>query len=627
MNKGKLSINSENIFPIIKRWLYSDHNIFARELISNAADAITKLRTLAAAGEYQAKDDEKFEIFVIKDEANSVLRFIDNGIGMNADEIKKYINDIAFSGAEDFLAAYKDKAESDQIIGHFGLGFYSAFMVASSVEIHTLSYREGSEAVHWKCDGGTDFEMGASDKKSRGTEIVLHIADDSKEFLTYSLDAAIRTYCSYMPYPIYVMSSDEYKKLSDADPAASAPLPINDTNPLYLKSPGQCTDEEYKEFYKKAFFDFKDPIFWIHLNMDYPFNLKGIIYFPKAKSEYEFAEGRIKLYNSQVFVADNIGEVIPEFLTTLNGVIDCPDLPLNVSRSALQNDGFAKKIRDYIGKKVADKLRALSTSDRHAYEQDWSDIGSYIEFGVIRDAKFSEQMKDNLLFMYVDGSFATLSELKSANTGHESNSAEKSDSTGTDDADETESKTGESQEITIFYTTDPIRQAQYIEAQEAEGNRVVVLRHAIEQALISHLEATEQNLKFKRVDSISDSTAGDAEELSDDKKALFDSDTLIRQFKDTSVAAMFAQPEEDRRNEVFAKLYGIDLGAAKKKLILNKNNPTVAKILAATDVADEDVRLAAKFIEALARISTDDFTKEQMQEFAKISGEVLNRLV
>lgn len=620
MKNGKLSINSENIFPIIKKWLYSDHDIFARELISNASDAITKVQKLSTLGEYTLPANEEYRIYVVKDRENNLLRFIDNGIGMTAAEVEKYINDIAFSGATDFLNAYKDKTDSDQIIGHFGLGFYSAFMVASAVEIDTKSYKRDEAAVHWKNDGGIDFSMEESERMARGTEITLHISEDSKQFLEDKLDMTIQKYCSYMPYPIFIMDAKEFDALEhpfvldgESDTKRS---PINDTTPLYLKSPASVSDEEYKEFYKKAFFDFKDPIFWIHLNMDYPFNLKGIIYFPRAKNEYEFAEGHIKLYNSQVFVADNVNEVVPEFLTVLSGVIDCPDLPLNVSRSALQNDGFVRKISDYIGKKVADKLRAVSTKDRKVYEDSWKDIGPFIEFGVIRDEKFSEQMKDNLLFQFTDGQFATLDELKEENP--------------------------------IYYTTDVMRQAQYIEAQLSEGRRVVILKHKIEQALISHLEMSDENLKFKRVDSIE----GDEEALPSGIDALFGASVSATEMKDTGICAMYVQSEQARRSAEFAKLYGFNFGDDKekeRKLVINKNNPIIIKLLsllsesgknpqnedehkaetpAEKSVAvSEEARLVANYIESLARISSDEFSKEEMKEFTRLSNEVLGKVL
>lgn len=620
MKNGKLSINSENIFPIIKKWLYSDHDIFARELISNASDAITKVQKLSTLGEYTLPANEEYRIYVVKDRENNLLRFIDNGIGMTAAEVEKYINDIAFSGATDFLNAYKDKTDSDQIIGHFGLGFYSAFMVASAVEIDTKSYKRDEAAVHWKNDGGIDFSMEESERMARGTEITLHISEDSKQFLEDKLDMTIQKYCSYMPYPIFIMDAKEFDALEHPfvldEESDTKRSPINDTTPLYLKSPASVSDEEYKEFYKKAFFDFKDPIFWIHLNMDYPFNLKGIIYFPRAKNEYEFAEGHIKLYNSQVFVADNVNEVVPEFLTVLSGVIDCPDLPLNVSRSALQNDGFVRKISDYIGKKVADKLRAVSTKDRKVYEDSWKDIGPFIEFGVIRDEKFSEQMKDNLLFQFTDGQFATLDELKEENP--------------------------------IYYTTDVMRQAQYIEAQLSEGRRVVILKHKIEQALISHLEMSDENLKFKRVDSIE----GDEEALPSGIDALFGASVSATEMKDTSICAMYVQSEQARRSAEFAKLYGFNFGDDKekeRKLVINKNNPIIIKLLsllsesgknpqnedehkaetpAEKSVAvSEEARLVANYIESLARISSDEFSKEEMKEFTRLSNEVLGKVL
>lgn len=615
MKQGKLSIHSENIFPIIKKWLYSDHDIFARELISNSSDAITKLMKLSGIGEFKQPVDEEYRIYVIKDAENNTLTFIDNGIGMTEEEVNKYINDIAFSGAEDFLAMYKDKSDAEQIIGHFGLGFYSAFMVSTTVEIDTLSYKKDAEAVRWINHGGIEYEMTESDRILRGTAITLHLSEDSKTFLTHDLDRAIMKYCSFMPYPIFVLTAEEFRKLeypfrafpetqtenkeqvngTEAQNAA-APQPVNDIHPLYLKQPTSVTDDEYNEFYKKTFFDFKDPIFWIHLNMDYPFRLKGIIYFPRAKNEYEFTDGHMKLYNSQVFVADNVNEVVPEFLRVLNGVIDCPDLPLNVSRSALQNDGFVKKISEYIGKKVADKLRIVSTKDRKAYEDSWKDIGPFIEFGVIRDEKFSEQMKDNLLFQYTDDTHATLSELKEA-----------------------------AEEKTVYYTTDPMRQAQYIEAQLGEGNKVIILKHAIEQALISHLEMSDPGLKFRRVDSIE----GDGESVTEHLQELFGEDTVFIDMKDESIPAMYLQSEDARRGSEFAKLYGLDIGLNKdqRKLAINRNNKMIEKLLSSESNQAENHQLVADYIKSLAKISSDQFTKDDMREFTKLSNEVLGKVL
>ncbi len=635
MKQGTLSINSENIFPIIKKWLYSDHDIFARELVSNGVDAITKLKKLAGIGEFDKAENEEYRIIIVQDEKNATLQFIDNGLGMTAEEIEKYINDIAFSGATDFLEKYKDKSDTEQIIGHFGLGFYSAFMVSTKVEIDTLSYKEGAKAVHWTNDGGTEFTLDETNRTLRGTEITLHIADDSKEFLSFQLRSAISKYCSYMPVPIYILSAEEYEKfpnpflaeiskpvdkamtedsakgehkestdttkkvtseetVTEAEKEPRLPAPINDTHPLYLKRPNEVSDEEYKEFYRQAFMDFKEPIFWIHLNMDYPFNLKGIIYFPRAKNEYEFAEGHIKLYNTQVFVDDNVNEVTPEFLTVLNGVIDCPDLPLNVSRSALQNDGFVKKISDYIGKKVADKLKGLSKNDRELYESSWKDIGPFIEFGVIRDEKFAEQMKNNLLFEHIDGNHLTLKELKDA--------------------------VGEN---SIYYTNDPMRQTQYIEAQRKENHTVVVLKHTIEQALMSHLEMTEEGLTFKRVDSVDEEKK---EEVGETLAPLFQSKVSLIALADEMIPAMFVQDENSRRSMEFAKMYGIDMPSAEKSLVLNKNNSIVKKLIEAENTNDE-TKMVAEYIESIAKISSDDFTKEDMNKFTKISNAILNKLL
>nr|MCR5082646.1 molecular chaperone HtpG [Parasporobacterium sp.] len=515
--KGSLSINSDNIFPIIKKWLYSDHDIFVRELISNGCDAITKLKKLDMMGEYSIPDDNKFAIKVIASAKNKTLTFIDNGLGMTADEVEEYINQIAFSGATDFLEKYKDKANEDQIIGHFGLGFYSAFMVADEVEINTLSYKEGAKAVHWTCDGGTEYEMEDGDKTTVGTEIILHLNEDCLEFANeYRLQEVIEKYCSFMPTEIFLENADEQKtenieesELLDTDeviekytePAKTQeiekedgtketteiapekkmakivkrPVVLNDTQPLWAKHPNECTEEEYKEFYHKVFRDYKEPLFWIHLNMDYPFNLKGILYFPKVNLEMEDLRGTIKLYNNQVFIADNIEEVIPEFLMLLKGVIDCPDLPLNVSRSALQNDGFVKKINDYITKKVADKLSGMCKTDKDNYIKYWDDISPFIKFGCLKDEKFCEKMSEHILFKNIDDEYLTLTECLEKNK--------------------------EKHENTVFYVTDKIAQSQYIAMFKKEGIDAVMLTQNIDSAFITQLEQKNEGVKFLRIDS------------------------------------------------------------------------------------------------------------------------------
>ena len=515
---GSLSINSQNIFPIIKKWLYSDHDIFYRELISNGCDAITKLKKLAMIGEYNEPDDADYKVVVKVNSTDKTIKIIDNGLGMTADEVNQYINQIAFSGAEAFLEKYKDKANDDQIIGHFGLGFYSAFMVADKVTIDTLSYTDGAKPVHWECDGGTEYDMKEGSKTTVGSEMTLYLNEDSYEFANeYRAREVIEKYCSFMPIPIFLEKEDgepQYETIDEDDvkdtdtviehiveeakteevekddgttetvetvPARKKakilkrPVALNDTTPLWNKHPNECTEEEYKEFYRKVFHDYKEPLFWIHLNMDYPFNLKGILYFPKLNTEYETIEATVKLYNNQVFVADNIKEVIPEFLLLLKGVIDCPDLPLNVSRSALQNDGFVKKISDYITKKVSDKLSGMYKTDKENYEKYWDDINPFIKFGCLRDEKFAEKMNDYIIFKNIDGKYLTLKECLEENK--------------------------EKHENTIFYASNETEQSQYINMFREEGIDVVILNQSIDQAFITTLENKNEGLKFARVDA------------------------------------------------------------------------------------------------------------------------------
>ena len=520
---GNLSINSQNIFPIIKKWMYSDHDIFYRELVSNACDAITKLKKLSMIGEYEAPDDIDYKVEIKLSANDKTIKIIDNGIGMTKEEVDEYINQIAFSGAEAFLEKYKDKANDDQIIGHFGLGFYSAFMVADKVTIDTLSFKDGAESVHWSCDGGTEYDISEGTKTTPGTEITLYLNEDSYEFANeYKAKEVLDKYCSFMPVPIFVTNEDAgeqteeipeeevtekdtvldtfikdavteevekedgTKETVEKVPAkkmakiVKRPVAINDIHPLWTKHPNECSDEDYKEFYRKVFHDYKEPLFWIHLNMDYPFNLKGILYFPKINTEYESIEGTIKLYNNQVFVADNIKEVIPEFLLLLKGVIDCPDLPLNVSRSALQNDGFVKKISDYITKKVADKLSGMCKTDKENYEKYWDDINPFIKFGCLKDEKFAEKMNDYIIFKNLDGKYLTLKECLEENK--------------------------EKHENTVFYVTDEIEQSQYINMFKNEGIDAVILTHNIDQPFITNMESKNENLKFKRIDAdLSDS--------------------------------------------------------------------------------------------------------------------------
>lgn len=556
---GSLSINSDNIFPIIKKWLYSDHDIFYRELISNGCDAITKLKKLELMGEYSAPEDNKYQVKVIVSAKDKTIKFIDNGLGMTADEVNEYICQIAFSGAEAFLEKYKDKANEDQIIGHFGLGFYSAFMVADRVTIDTLSYQEGAKPVHWECDGGTEYDMEEGTKTTRGTEITLYLSEECNEFANeYRAKEVIEKYCSFMPVEIYVENADageQYQtinedELLDTDkvvetiveeakteeiekedgtketvetvPASKKlkivkrPVPINDTTPLWTKHPNDCTEEQYKEFYRKVFKDYKEPLFWIHLNMDYPFNLKGILYFPKLNTEYDTIEGTIKLYNNQVFIADNIKEVIPEFLMLLKGVIDCPDLPLNVSRSALQNDGFVKKISDYITKKVADKLTGMYKTEKESYEKYWDDINPFIKYGCLKDDKFYDKMKDYILFKNLDGKYLTLPECLEENK--------------------------EKHENTVFYVKNETEQGQYIKMFKEAGLDAVILTHNIDSAFINHIEQKNEGVKFLSIDSDLTETFKE-EQTEDEAKALKD--------------------REDKLSEVFKKALGNDKLAVK----------------------------------------------------------------
>ena len=591
--QGNLAINSENIFPIIKKWLYSDHDIFIREVVSNACDAITKLKKLDLMSEASLPDDYKAKIEVEVNPEDKTITFTDNGLGMTADEVKEYINQIAFSGAADFLEKYKDKANEEQIIGHFGLGFYSVFMVADSAEIHTLSYKEGSEAVHWESDGGLTFEMGPSDKDTVGTRIILHLNEDSYEFANeYRVREVLDKYCSFMPVEIFLTKAnaepeyetipseevteedtvieeiveepkeDDKKEGEEAkEPVKKTkilkrPVSISDTHPLWAKHPNECTEEEYKTFYRKVFNDYREPLFWIHLNMDYPFNLKGILYFPKVNLEYENVEGMIKLYNNQVFIADNIKEVIPEFLMLLKGVIDCPDLPLNVSRSALQNDGFVKKISDYITKKVADKLSGMCKTDRENYEKYWDDISPFIKFGCLKDEKFKEKIKDYVLFKDLDDKYSTLKEYLEtipepeveAEVVEEGKEEEKS-------SEETEAP-----KKIVYYVTDLQQQSQYVKMFREQDMNAVVLLHNIDQPFVSALEAGDDDVKFQRIDAdLTDAfkEEGDEEKLKEDTETLKElfrkatgKDQLevkVEKLKNDKVSSMITLSEEARR--------------------------------------------------------------------------------
>lgn len=657
---GNLSINSQNIFPIIKKWMYSDHDIFYRELISNGCDAITKLKKLDLIGEYEAPDDIEFKIDVLLSPENKTIKIIDNGIGMTKTEVEEYINQIAFSGAEAFLEKYKDKTNEDQIIGHFGLGFYSAFMVADKVTIDTLSYQEDAEAVHWECDGGTEYDMSESSKSVVGTEITLYLNEDSYEFANeYKAREVIEKYCSFMPIPIYLTNEDAGQQTEDIPedeinekdtvietfikeavteevenedgaketvekvPAkkmakiVKRPVALNDTHPLWTKHPNDCTEEEYKEFYRTVFHDYKEPLFWIHLNMDYPFNLKGILYFPKINTEYETIEGTIKLYNNQVFVADNIKEVIPEFLLLLKGVIDCPDLPLNVSRSALQNDGFVKKISEYITKKVGDKLSGMYKTDKENYEKYWDDINPFIKFGCIKDEKFAEKMNDYIIFKNLDGKYLTLAECLEENK--------------------------EKHENTVFYVTDETEQSQYINMFKTEGIDAVVLTHNIDQPFITHLEGKNENIKFARIDTdLSDSFKEETgeEELKDITETLteifknaLNNDKLnikVEKLKNPDISSMITLSEQDRRMQDMMKMYnmyGMDpsmFGNAGQTLILNANNDLVKYIVENRD--GDNTSLMCEQLYDLALLSHAPLTPEQMTNFIARSNKIMELL-
>ena len=634
--KGSLSITSENIFPVIKKWLYSDHDIFYRELISNGCDAITKLKKLDMMGEYSLPLDYKAKIQVIVSPEDKTLTFIDNGLGMTADEVDEYINQIAFSGATDFLEKYKDKADSDQIIGHFGLGFYSTFMVAENVDIDTLSYKSDAASVHWTCDGGSDFEMSDGDKAEVGTTITLHLSEDCLEFCNeYKAREVIQKYCSFMPYEIYLsreneegtetikasekLESDtvieevhpEKKEGEEEEPELQykikrRPQLLNDIHPLWAKTPKDCTDEEYKEFYRKVFRDFKEPLFWIHLNMDYPFNLKGILYFPKINMEFESIEGTIKLYNNQVFIADNIKEVIPEYLMLLKGVIDCPDLPLNVSRSALQNDGFVKKISEYISKKVAEKLAGLCKTDKENYDKYWDDISPFIKYGCLRDDKFCEKMTDYILFKNLDGNYLTTPEALQINKEAEEEAANEEavdengnkveaevvDDAKTDSADsKADNKEEDKEPRTIYYVTDEQQQSQYINMFKAQKMEAFIMNHNIDVPFMEQLERKNEGIRFARIDAdltdtfkskTSKKAAAELEEKGKDlsemiKKALKNDKLTVKleKLKDKKVASMLTVSEESRRMAEMMKMYAMngmsmgDFGNEGQTLILN----------------------------------------------------------
>ncbi|SDA47058.1 molecular chaperone HtpG [Butyrivibrio sp. INlla18] len=685
--KGNLSINSENMFPIIKKWLYSDHDIFYREVISNACDAITKIRKMDMMGEYQLPDGFKPRVDVVLNDKEKTIKITDNGIGMTAEEVEEYINQVAFSGATDFLNKYKDKANADQIIGHFGLGFYSTFMVSDSVDIDTLSYKSDAASVHWTCDGGSDFEMSDGSKTTVGTTITLHLSEDCLEFCNeYKAREVIEKYCSFMPYEIYLskeneegtetikasekLDSDtvieevhpEKKEGEDKDPELEykikrRPQLLNDTHPLWAKTPKDCTDEEYKEFYRKVFRDYKEPLFWIHLNMDYPFNLKGILYFPKINMEFESIEGTIKLYNNQVFIADNIKEVIPEYLMLLKGVIDCPDLPLNVSRSALQNDGFVKKISEYISKKVAEKLAGLCKTDKENYDKYWDDISPFIKYGCLRDDKFCEKMTDFILFKNLDGKYLTTPEALQINKEAEDEAAKESavDEDGNkveaevvDDKKEAEDKKDEDKEPrTIYYVTDEQQQSQYIKMFKAQKMEAFIMNHNIDVPFMQQLESKNEGIRFARIDAdltdtfksrTSKKAAAELEEkekeLSEKIKKALKNDKLtvkLEKLKDKKMSSMLTVSEESRRMAEMMKMYAMngmnmgDFGAEGQTLILNANHPLVEYVMEHGD--DDNTKLICEQLYDLARIQNAPLEGEAMSKFIARSNEIMMNIL
>jgi len=693
---GNLSINSENIFPIIKKWLYSDHDIFFREMISNGCDAITKLKKLDVMGEYDFPDGHKNNIEVIVNPEEKTLKFIDTGLGMTADEVEEYITQIAFSGAAQFLEKYKDKTNEDQIIGHFGLGFYSAFMVADEVHIDTLSYQKDAVPVHWECDGGTEYEISEGDKTTVGTEITLHLNEESLEFANeYRAKEIIEKYCSFMPIEIFLSKANaeqEYETIDEADltdedvvvehiheeakmeeqenengekemvevsPANDKvkinkrPVSLSDTTPLWMKHPNDCTEEEYKDFYRKVFMDYKEPLFWIHLNMDYPFNLKGILYFPKINTEYDSIEGTIKLYNNQVFIADNIKEVIPEFLMLLKGVIDCPDLPLNVSRSALQNDGFVKKISEYISKKVADKLSGMCKTDREAYEKYWDDINPFIKFGCLKDTKFSDKMMDYILYKNLDEKYLTMEEYlkthqkdadadsteadgvnaEDIKTAEDTNAAKDTED-GDNDSDSAEK---EVEKTNIFYVTDEVQQSQYINMFKEEGLDAVILKHNIDSPFMTHAEQAKEDIHFQRIDAdITESFKEDTDEnLEEVTKALTETfkkalnneaiSLKVEKLKNENVASMMTLSEESRRMQDMMKMYGMDSamfgGGGGETLILNSNHPLVQYVEQNPD--SENTTVMCEQLYDLAVLSHKQLSPDEMTKFIARSNQIM----
>ena len=664
--KGNLSIDSENIFPIIKKWVYSDHDIFIRELVSNGCDAITKYKKLDMMGECELPDDYKGKIQVIVNPEEKTLKFIDNGIGMTAEEVEEYITQIAFSGATQFLEKYKDKTTEDEMIGHFGLGFYSAFMVADEVQIDTLSYKEGAAAVHWVSEGGTEYEMQEGNRTEVGTEITLYLNEDSLAFANeYRAREVLEKYCSFMPVEIFlskVNAEPEYETIDEADvldtdevvehiteepkegeegepkqkvKIVKRPVSLSDIHPLWTKNPSDCTKDDYIEFHRKVFMDYKEPLFWIHLNMDYPFNLKGILYFPKINTEYDSIEGKIKLYNNQVFIADNIKEVIPEFLMVLKGVIDCPDLPLNVSRSALQNDGFVTKVADYISKKVADKLNGMFKTDRENYEKYWDDISPFIKFGCLKDEKFGEKVKDSMLFKNLDHKYLTLEDCIKANGGE---TAEETKAEETTDSEETK----ETPKTNIFYVTNEQQQSQYINMFKEQGQDAVILAHNIDSAFITYLEQKHDNVKFQRIDA--DVHESLKAEVAEEEKETFQKnadslteifrkvlnneklDVKVEKLKDENIASMAVLSEESRRMEEMMKMYGMggmDTGmfGGQASLILNADHPLVQYVV--ENKEGENVELICKQLYDLALLAHKPLSPQEMTAFVQRSNQIM----
>ena len=677
VKKGTLSIDSENIFPIIKKWVYSDHDIFVRELVSNGCDAITKLKKLDMMGEYELPEGYKPKIEVIVNPEEKTMKFIDNGLGMTAEEVEEYITQIAFSGATQFLEKYKDKTTEDDMIGHFGLGFYSAFMVADEVQIDTLSYTEGAKPVHWASEGGTEYEMQEGNKTTVGTEITLYLNEDSLEFANeYRAREVLGRYCSFMPTEIFLSKAnaepeydtideddvldtdtvvehitEEPKEGEEGEPKKKAkivrrPVSISDTHPLWTKNPSECTKDDYIDFYRKVFMDYKEPLFWIHLNMDYPFNLKGILYFPKINTEYDSIEGKIKLYNNQVFIADNIKEVIPEFLMVLKGVIDCPDLPLNVSRSALQNDGFVNKVADYISKKVADKLNGMFKTDRENYEKYWDDISPFIKFGCLKDEKFGEKMKNSMLYKNLDHKYMTLEDIIKEAKGEEAEAAKteeaKTEETKTDAEESKDADAKEEEKTRIFYVTDEVQQSQYINMFKAQGQDAIILTHNIDSAFITYLEQKHQEVQFLRIDadvhdSLKDEVAEDEKEefqkTTDSLVEIFRKelgneklDVKVEKLKDENVASMAVLSEENRRMQEMMKMYGMggmdaSMFGSQATLVLNANHPLVQFLVANKD--SENVSIICKQLYDLAMLAHKPLSPEEMTAFVKRSNDIM----